>query len=98
MQHIHDFAILQKEEGKFVKDIRTFDVKRAVFDVIKLLNDSVEQKEIQVVSFFLDFPVILINDVLQESFQIKSDEQRLQQVMFTLLSNAIQFSERKGKV
>jgi two-component system sensor histidine kinase/response regulator len=53
-----------------------------------MLKDKVDLKKINLQEFFTGF----------DSFLVKTDKRRLQQVLLNLLSNAVKFTDRNGAI
>ena len=50
-----DYAILRKKKQNFRKNIQVFDIKESVQQVIEILRDKAEMKEIEMTSHFVGF-------------------------------------------
>ena len=85
---ILDFTQIKMKKLK--RDIHEFNLTHAVQEVVSILFDQAECKQIKIEIFFHWF-----ND---PSTVIKTDMRRLQQVLLNLLSNAIEFTNRLGNI
>jgi signal transduction histidine kinase len=85
---ILDFTILNKDEKNFTKNITIFDIKLAVQQIIDILEDKTQMKNIKVKTRFIGF----------ENLDVKTDMKRLQQILLNLFSNAVKFTDRNGKI
>jgi signal transduction histidine kinase len=70
-----------------VKIIDTFNISKAIKEVLEIQEDKIIMKEIDIEANYK------INNV-----NIKTDKKRLQQVLLNILSNAVKFTNRKGKI
>jgi signal transduction histidine kinase len=71
-----------------VKDVRKFCIKSAVEEIVNIYEDKAAFKNITVQTLFSGF----------DSYFVKTDSKRLQQVLLNLLSNAIKFTDRMGEI
>lgn len=101
----------QLKAGKFVKNIKKFNIKRAVEDIVSIQQYQAESKEITIETEYIGFPsknnksnsnfssftiqTATTNDV---NFLIESDEKRIKQVLINLQSNALKFTKHGGKI
>lgn len=90
---ILDYTILNKQQKNFTKNSVVFDIREAVQEIMDIENDKISMKSIQVTSHFKKF-----SSGGRENFLIKTDIKRLQQVFLNLISNAIKFTDRNGKI
>lgn len=79
----------QLEAGKLVLEIQPFSLSQLAKQVIQTLQEEAKKQQIKLA---LDFQVVLQQDSLC------ADYERLQQILFHLLSNAIKFTPENGKV
>ena len=87
--YVSDLLCMAEIEKKnFKKHITRFNIRKAIDAVIRIQREFSEPKAVVVVTRFEGF----FTD------EISTDEFRLQQVVLKLLSNAIKFSRRRGKV
>lgn len=84
-----DYSILNKDEQNFTKTIKTFDVRSAVEEITEILDDKIAMKEIKVTKSFKGF---------DSGFDIVTDCKRAQQIFLNILSNAVKFTGRQGKI
>ena len=73
--------------GKMRLELRPIDVSRVTINAVETLKPAAEAKGIK-----------LEVDVPETSIQVKGDSDRLQQVLWNLLSNAIRFTPHGGSV
>lgn len=52
---ILDFAIIRKDESKFTKDVKLFDLREAINEIMEIQEDKVEMKCIAVETIFKNF-------------------------------------------
>ncbi len=84
-KQVHDFS--QAESGALVIEKKEFLVLKLIDDVVALMKPRAKKKQLQLfVRVAMDFPQTILGD-----------ENQLRQILFNLLSNAIQFTE-KGQV
>jgi CheY-like chemotaxis protein/anti-sigma regulatory factor (Ser/Thr protein kinase) len=72
-----------------VKDLKVQDVKQIIQEIVDIQLDKINYKSIDVQQHFVGF---------SQSSLIKTDIKRLQQVFLNILSNAIKFTDRDGKI
>ena len=66
-----------KDPTKFVKAIEVFDVRKAILEIIEIVTERAETKEINIKTLF---------EISEENeFRVKTDAKRLQQVVLNLL-------------
>jgi signal transduction histidine kinase len=85
-----DYTILNKEEKNFAKTIETFDIRNAVNEIIEILEDKISMKSLQVELHFVGFD--------KDSYNVLSDQKRIQQAFLNIISNAVKFTDRDGKI
>ena len=90
---ILDYTILNKQQKNFTKNSVIIDIRDAIQEIMDIQHDKIAMKTIQISSHFKNFK---LNN--KENFIIKTDIKRLQQVFLNLMSNAIKFTDRNGKI
>ena len=70
---ILDYTLLSKEQTKFHKDITKFDIREAVTQIVNILIDKINLKEIKLKMRFLDFPKIARGMQKQTNYIVKTD-------------------------
>ena len=84
IQDLLDYS--QIKAGKFRKNIKQFNIREALEDIMILFQRNAE---IIGLEFMLDFINFSSRDYL-----ISCDQERIQQVCLNLLSNAFKFTEK----
>lgn len=98
---ILDYA--QISAGKFRKQYLQFNLKECVDEIVLILQFKADQLGVNVECSFTGFNQrgmrsSLIDDDNQEMLNIILDQQRLQQMLLNLISNAIKFTPSGGNV
>ena len=84
---INEILDISKIEAKAVKLVRsTFNISRALDEVVNILEPLAIKKEIK------------LNKILEDDFEVYADYQKIQQILYNLVNNAIKFSPEKGQV
>lgn len=84
---INEILDISKIEAKAVKIIRSdFNIMRALTEVANILKPLANKKEIRII---ID---------CEKDFEINADYQKIQQVLYNLVNNAIKFSPEKEEV
>lgn len=84
---INEILDISKIEAKAVKLVRsTFHISRALNEVCNILEPLAIKKS------------ITLNKILDEDFEIYADYQKIQQILYNLVNNAIKFSPENGQV
>ena len=88
VQHMLDFAVINQKQKNFTKDLKPFDINEAIQEVVGILKEKAQAKELAV-------KVHLDPD---SKLYVMSDKMRMQQVFLNLLSNAHKFTPAKGRI
>ena len=84
---INEILDISKIEAKAVKLVRsTFHISRALNEVCNILEPLSIKKS------------ITLNKILDEDFEVYADYQKIQQILYNLVNNAIKFSPENGQV
>lgn len=84
---INEILDISKIEAKAVKLVRsTFNISRALDEVANILEPLALKKSIK------------LNKILDEDFEVYADYQKIQQILYNLVNNAIKFSPEHGQV
>ena len=84
---INEILDISKIEAKAVKLVRsTFYISRALDEVVNILEPLAIKKS------------ITLNKILDKDFEVYADYQKIQQILYNLVNNAIKFSPEKGQV
>ncbi len=84
---INEILDISKIEAKAVKLVRsTFFLSRALDEVVNILAPLAIKKS------------ITLNKILDEDFEVYADYQKIQQILYNLVNNAIKFSPENGQV
>ena len=65
-----DYSILNNKEKNFSKDIRAFDIRSAITEILEIQGDKVHMKEIKLDLHFRGFP--------DDCYIVESDQKRIQ--------------------
>jgi len=98
---ILDYSILSRDDKNFTKDITCFDVREAIEEILEIMDDKAKMKQIGLQAFYTFFPSLpmAIDDIEEDiCYVIQTDRKRLQQVLLNVLSNALKFTNREGKI
>lgn len=86
---INDILDISKvESGKMALNIHTFSVKEALDETVSILRPRAEEKKI---TFDVDIPKMRCE-------YLKGDKLRLNQILINLLTNAVKYTDKNGKV
>ncbi len=84
---INEILDISKIEAKAVKLVRsTFYISRALDEVVNILEPLAIKKS------------ITLNKILETDFEVYADYQKIQQILYNLVNNAIKFSPENGQV
>ncbi len=84
---INEILDISKIEAKAVKLVRsTFYISRALDEVVNILEPLAIKKS------------ITLNKILDKDFEVYADYQKIQQILYNLVNNAIKFSPENGQV
>ncbi|MBI3742217.1 MAG: PAS domain S-box protein [Chloroflexi bacterium] len=88
LQLINDVLDLSKvEAGKMELLPETFAVRKALDEVVSVVNALAKKKRIEIV-----------REVAAQSEQVTLDQQKFKQILYNLLSNAVKFTNEGGRV
>jgi len=82
-------SLAQINSNKFRKNFSNFDIKKSVEEIMKIQMDKADYSSINFKAEFINF---------DSNFIISTDEQRFQQVLLNLQSNALKFTGKEGSV
>ena len=86
---ILDYTILNKDSLNFTKNVTIFNIEQAIHEIAGILGDKVDLKQIKMKIALVGF---------DQNFLVKSDKKRMQQILLNLYSNALKFTQRRGKI
>ena len=87
MSMINEILDISKIEANAVKLVRSyFNISRSLNEVVNILAPLALKKSIK------------LNKILEEDFEVYADYQKIQQVLYNLVNNAIKFSNENGQV
>lgn len=85
---VNDLLDLSKiEAGKYELELKTFDVRSVVEDVVRLSNDGAEKKQIALGMITPEAPLM-----------VRADERALKRMLINTIGNAIKFTPEGGRV
>ena len=84
-----DYSLINKDATNFTKTINSFDIRGAIREITEILEDKIDMKEIKVTQIFKGF---------ESGYKICTDCKRQQQIFLNILSNAVKFTNRGGKI
>ena len=99
----------QLKAGKFRKDLKKFNICRAIEEIISIQKYQAESKNIEIKTKFIGFPpksqfaekYPYFSKTIPRDCQyliIESDEKRIKQVLINLQSNALKFTRDGGSI
>jgi signal transduction histidine kinase len=84
---INEILDISKIEAKAVKLVRsTFNITRALSEVANILKPLAMKKNIRIITDY------------DEEFEVRADYQKIQQILYNLVNNAIKFSPENDEV
>lgn len=87
MSMINEILDISKIEANAMKLVRSnFYISRALDEVVNILEPLARKKS------------ITLNKIMDEDFEVYADYQKIQQILYNLVNNAIKFSPEEGNV
>ena len=83
-----DYTILNKDSKNFIKNCSNFSISEAINEINHILEDKSVMKKVKVEIKYIGF----------DAHVVKTDKKRLQQIILNLMSNALKFTDRNGKI
>ncbi|MBQ6516710.1 HAMP domain-containing histidine kinase [bacterium] len=84
---INEILDLSKIEAKAVKLVRSqFNIDRAVTEALNILEPLYDKKH------------ITVNKIIEKDFEVFADYQKIQQILYNLINNAIKFTPENGQI
>ena len=84
---INEILDLSKIEAKAVKLVRSqFNIDRAVTEALNILAPLYDKKH------------ITVNKIIEKDFDVYADYQKIQQILYNLINNAIKFTPENGQI
>lgn len=86
--------MLKQKSENFIKKFEIFNLKNSVKEILCIQEDKIKMKDLKVKTNFFNFG----NPGSKAYLFVNTDQKRLQQVLLNIISNAVKFTDRNGKI